>query len=81
MQQRIDQNLPNMGALNTSQVAAVGSGGGFSAGGLEGNPTAKEFNDNRRVDMTINSNVDMDNMKRQLGRSLEAVNMGRASEL
>lgn len=44
--------------------------GGIPAGGFVPAPRVGELNDNRRVDMVVNNNVDMDEVKRQIGRAL-----------
>jgi hypothetical protein len=81
MGQTLQAGMPNLGQLNMSQAFASQPAGFSPAGMMGGQVRAKEFNDNRRVQMDIHNNVDIDNVKRQVGRSLEQVNMGSAEEI
>lgn len=80
LNQALQTNNPNMSALKQSQLSAVQQTG-IGMGGVGPQPIAKALNDNRKVDMVIHNNVDMDDMKRQVGRALENVNMNTGSEI
>jgi TP901 family phage tail tape measure protein len=75
MTQSLQQNMPNLGQLNMSQAMAL-QPKGMSVSGFGGDrAVTREFTDNRRVQMDIHNNVDIDNVKRQIGLSLSQVDM------
>ena len=75
------QGMPNVGQLNMSQAAGVQPKGIVPRSTGVGTMRTREFVDNRRVQMEIHNNVDMDDVKRQIGLSLQQVNMGAAEEV
>lgn len=79
MNAAVGANMPHMGKLSMMNAAPV-QPIGMSTGGFSGGTQAKEFNDNRTVKMDITNNVDIDNFKRQVARSLVQANM-RSGEL
>ena len=63
----LQQVSPEAGMRRLNSSAVVPAVGGMSGGGFEPSPSVKELNDNRRVDMTVNNNVDAEDLKRRLG--------------
>ena len=81
LQKAIEFNRPNLTSLKAVQaITAYQRGVTGSAGGFQ-RPVAREFNDNRKVTMDIHSNVDIENVKRQIGRALVTSKMGKAVEI
>jgi hypothetical protein len=71
----LDESQLNLGRIKLGQVIPPRSVGIPTAG--FNRPVASSYNDNRSVEMVLNNNLDVDNMRRIIGRTLEGVGMGQ----
>lgn len=74
MKTTISKSAPNLSELNFGQSLAR-QGTPISAGAFGGGNSPSQVNDNRRVEMVVNNNVDVDNVKRQIGKAIGRAGM------
>ena len=71
----LERSMPRLQNAALSRAVAPAQRAGVQGGGFQPAPAVQTMNDNRRVDMVVNNNVDMDDLKRNIGEGLASATM------